>query len=136
MAETLAELVRTRLDELGLGVREAARGHEPVLYPADISALQLGKLVAITPAKVRMLALALRVPVERVQAARHVSLTSSPLELPGRLNLLGPDMRKALVSVGDALLRLQEQHGSTPDGPAADTPASTEARPGQRRRRT
>jgi len=117
--ETLAQLVRGRLDELGLGVREAARPYEPVLVAADISDLQLGKRVNITPAKVQALALALRVPVERVREAQHTSLTAQPLELPGRFNLLHPDLRIALTSVADYLLRLQQEVTPEPDTAAA-----------------
>jgi|SRR5262245_23541130 len=135
MAETLAQLVRSRLDELGLGVREAARKAEPVLLAADISDLQHGKRVNITPVKMQALALALQVPLDRVQAAVRTSIEAVPLQLPGRLNHLHPELRIALVKVGDYFLRMQTEHEVTPTGPAPDTPASTEPVPSRRKQR-
>jgi hypothetical protein len=128
--ETLAQLTRRRLDELGLGMREAARTTQGI-NAQDISQIVRGRQVSIGDDKARALARALRVPVVQVYDAREYSRLTKPLELPGRLNFLDENLRRALVNVGDYLLRLQE-HGAS--GPA-ETADKTARREGVGRRR-
>ena len=109
----LRHLVQSRLDELGIGAREAHRrsGGE-VSYESIRNIIQGRHSGRVKDQTAEGLARALEVPVSRVYEAAG-STVPEPWEWPSRFNRLTPRQRQIVEQVASGFLEANEKGGGS-----------------------
>lgn len=102
MSQTvLADLINRRLDEMGVSLRTACKGHINV---STLGAYSAGSDSRPSTDTMRAIAKAIKVPVRRVEVAAGCPPMRDHFELPKDADRLSARERRAVLAVVDALL--------------------------------
>lgn len=106
MSVTLAELVASRREELGLSLRQAAEKSGGRVSSSGLHSIERGMSTAITEETVTGLSEALDLTLASVRRAAGLAQTSSlpPFIVPARANRLNMRERKLVLNLIDTLL--------------------------------
>jgi transcriptional regulator with XRE-family HTH domain len=104
-ATSLAELVATRREELGLSLRQAAEKSGGLVGPSTLNSIERGDSRQVTDRVIAGIATGLDLPESRVRRAAGLSAqVLPPFEVPARANRLNARERRLVLQLIDTLL--------------------------------